>query len=321
MTPSAISQQVSGLEDHLGVKLFDRVKQRIHLTDAGNSYRLSLVAAFDRIESATVDLIGHGGGEPLRVGALPSLANYWLIPRLRRFGLQHPTVMLQVVSLDLDFASTERSPDLEGGRLDIGLFYSDGHWPHLVAEKLMDEHLVAVAARPPHGEDQIPETKLIEELPLLQHSTRPESWASWFQQQNQRPRTPRGPSFEHFHMLVEAAKAGLGVALVPEAFVQSELRTQTLVRISPFAPVRRPRVLPGVRPLQSTEARGQLLPRLAAPRSRDGVAARRSRLRSSDGAPGEAHADHHPRTTSRSNATLGFHTDIDRPSTSGRTNR
>ncbi|MEM7200998.1 MAG: LysR substrate-binding domain-containing protein [Planctomycetota bacterium] len=235
VTPSAVSQQISALEKRLGIPLFDRVKQRIHLTEAGSSYRLALVAAFDRIESATVDLISHGGGASLRIGALPSLANDWLIPRLRRFIRQHPTIRLQVVSLDLDFASAERSPDLEGRLIDIGLFYGDGHWPGLAAERLMEERLIAVTAPLTHVDDGTPATQLIEELPLLQHSTRPESWDAWFRAQKQPARTARGPSFEHFHMLVEAAKAGLGIALVPDVYVQSELRLRTLVPVSEFA--------------------------------------------------------------------------------------
>lgn len=99
----------------------------------------------------------------------------------------------------------------------------------------MDERLVAVAAPSVAATT----TDAIDELPLLQHSTRPESWGAWFREQNQPLRTPRGPSFEHFHMLVEAAKAGLGIALVPDAFVQTELRLRTLETVSMFALVAR----------------------------------------------------------------------------------
>ena len=75
--------------------------------------------------------------------------------------------------------------------------------------------------------------KAIEELPLLQHSTRPQSWEEWFKARNFAPRRPEGPTFEHFHMLISAAIAGLGVALVPLVFVKDELESNRLVRLGP----------------------------------------------------------------------------------------
>lgn len=233
VTPSAVSQQVSQLEATLGVRLFKRVKQRLKLTKAGSNYHRCLSSALDRIEFATLDLISAKGLQHLRVGALPSLASYWLIPRLPAFVKQHPTIRIDVVTLDLDFSSPERSPNLGGGRIDVGLFYGDGHWNGLQSEKLMDERLIAVAA--PGASHTDSNLNRIDELPLLQHSTRPQGWAEWFRSQNVKARSPAGPSFEHFHMLVEAAKAGLGVALVPDAFVNSEIKNGTLVQLGEHA--------------------------------------------------------------------------------------
>jgi DNA-binding transcriptional LysR family regulator len=107
VSASAISQQVAQLEAELGIRLFDRLKQRIKMSDAGRKYQSSLSAALDRIESATTDLIGGKGTQRLRVGSLPSLASYWLIPRLADFMANHPEINLQVVTLDLDFSTPE----------------------------------------------------------------------------------------------------------------------------------------------------------------------------------------------------------------------
>lgn len=234
VTPSAVSQQVSKLESDLGIALFDRIRQRLQLTDAGNGYWLSLRSAFERIDSATIDLLRHGGIEHVTLGALPSLASYWLIPRLPPLLRMHPGMRLQLLTLSLDFTATDRAPDLQGGGIDLGLFYGDGHWPDLRAEKLMDERLIAVASPVICGDAQRPDAEWLGKLPLLRHSTRPDSWASWFQAQNQREREPQ-TSFEHFYMLVEAAKAGLGIALVPDVYVEGDLRNRTLVRVSSFA--------------------------------------------------------------------------------------
>ena len=234
VSASAVSQQVAQLECDLGVQLFERIKQRLKLTEAGQTYQVSLSSALDRIETATTDLISNRGIQQLRVGALPSLASYWLIPRLSNFFQQHPAIKLHIVTLQVDFASPQRSPNLHGGRIDVGLFYGDGHWEGLTSEKFMDESLVPVASpalldsanQPNHDADA-----LIASLPLLQHSTRPTSWEEWFQSRGKVPRHPDGPSFEHFHMLIDAAKAGIGIALVPASFVAAELACKTLVQI------------------------------------------------------------------------------------------
>jgi DNA-binding transcriptional LysR family regulator len=234
VSASAISQHVSQLEAELGIRLFERIKQRLELTDAGKTYRNSLSSALDRIESATVDLIGNKGIQPLRIGALPSLAHYWLLPRLPEFIRQNPAIHLHVVSLVLDFSAPKRSPDLQGGRIDVALFYGDGHWDGLSAVKLMSERLVPVVSPTllqTLGRKAVCPVDALAELPLLQHSTRPNSWGEWFRSTQSQSRSPDGPCFEHFHMLVSAAKAGTGVALVPLAFVAAELEAKSLVRL------------------------------------------------------------------------------------------
>jgi DNA-binding transcriptional LysR family regulator len=235
VSASAVSQQVSQLESDLGIRLFERVKQRLKLTEAGSTYQASLSSALDRIETATTDLISNKGVQRLRVGSLPSLATYWLIPRLPSFIDQHPTIKLHIVTLEVDFAAPQRSPNLQGGRIDVGLFYGDGHWEGLKSEKFMDEQLIPVAS-PQLVNDAVDMTDMdvdeqIASLPLLQHSTRPNSWQEWFQSRGQEPLLPGGASFEHFHMLVDAAKAGIGVALVPLSFVESELANKRLIRL------------------------------------------------------------------------------------------
>ncbi|MFK7961751.1 MAG: LysR substrate-binding domain-containing protein [Phycisphaerales bacterium] len=229
VTPGAVSQQVSGLEASLGVSLFTRVRQRLQLTDAGRAYRDHVGAAFDRIESATADLVGRQLGVDVTIGVLPSLGHAWLIPRLPRLVGRHPGLEIRVVTLALDFARAERTPDLDGGRIDLALYYGDGHWPGLVADRLMDERLIAVAA--PSRVAATESAGAIDTLPLLHHTTRPESWAEWFQRSGRTPRPCTGGAFEHFHLLVEAARSGLGIALVPRAFVHEELARRSLIQV------------------------------------------------------------------------------------------
>ena len=236
VTPAAVSQQVAALEAQLGIALFDRVKQRLRLTPAGASYQIPVRASLDRIETATVDLLSHGGQRQITIGGLPSLTSAWLIPRLQRLFAAHPDLCLQIVTLGLNFASAERAPNLGGGQVDLAIYYGDGHWPGLVAEKLMSESLVAIGAPRPAGvaRRNAMTASTLQSHTLLQHSTRPEAWAEWFVAQGMDVIRPSGPAFEHFYMLVDAVKAGLGTALVPQTFVQTELDAGVLDRVGSF---------------------------------------------------------------------------------------
>ena len=163
---------------------------------------------------------------------LPSLASFWLIPRLPHFARRHPSIRVSLTTLNLNFASADRAPNLEGGFIDIGLFYGDGHWDDLVSELLLPESLIPVAA-PQFVTPEDPSARaLLGRLALLQHSTRPQSWPEWFRHNNLPALKPQGFSFEHFHMVIDAAKAGLGVALVPRLFVQRELEQGRLIEIA-----------------------------------------------------------------------------------------
>ena len=232
VTAGAISQQISQLEDRLGISLFRRVKQRMYLTEAGRNYLPPLRDALDRVEAATVDLLTHGGQtENLKVASLPTLATRWLVPRLVPFNQEHPEIRISLSVVDLNFATTERAPDLAGGQIDLCLYYGDGHWPGLKSMPLMDEELVAVAS-PSLVLRHLVSAEEIAQYPLLHHSTRPESWLEWCGAADTEIDLTMGHSFEHFYMLIEAAVSGLGIALLPRTLIEHEIAFGQLVQIS-----------------------------------------------------------------------------------------
>jgi len=81
VTHSAVSRQVSLLEEWLGVAMFERRGRRLRLTDAGRQYLPVVQAAFDSLANATEKLTNQ---KPrlLRINAAPTLAMHWLLPRL-----------------------------------------------------------------------------------------------------------------------------------------------------------------------------------------------------------------------------------------------
>ena len=90
VTQGAVSHQVKALESVLGVKLFNRERQRLVITEAGREYLAVVRDAFDRIALGTERLTQRQRSGVLTVSTSPDFAAKWLIHRLGRFAEVHP---------------------------------------------------------------------------------------------------------------------------------------------------------------------------------------------------------------------------------------
>ena len=87
VTPGAISHQIRALEDHLGLKLFDRGVRSIALTAAGKALHPGLQAGFLHIWDALASLNRLSDARVLVVSAPPGFTSKWLAPRLYCFSI------------------------------------------------------------------------------------------------------------------------------------------------------------------------------------------------------------------------------------------
>lgn len=223
LTQSAVSRTLGALEDRLGVRLFHRVRQRLILSDAGRALYREARAVLDRAEAAAMTVMAFGGhADVLRLAVLPTFGATWLIPRLAGFQAVAPTVTLDVATRlhAVDFAT-------EG--FDAAIQRGTGRAAGAMAEHLIDERLVVVAAPALLPGGQPLSDMALARLPLLQQATRPNLWLDWFREAGLDPRSIlRGPRFEQFGMVIEAAKAGLGAALLPEVLAAPMLADGSL---------------------------------------------------------------------------------------------
>lgn len=224
LTQGAISRQVAALEESLGVPLFERVRQRVTLTPAGQSYAAEIRDALSRIASATLSVMAfRGAGGTLALAILPTFGTRWLIPRLPDFFSRHPEVTI-------NFATRIRPFDFREEGLDAAIHFGDPTWPGAAAHRLMGEVIIPVASPALIARAGIAAPADVLNAPLLQQSTRPRAWANWLELQGLPPgRALMGPSFEQFAMVAQAAVAGLGMAIVPRMLVEEELRSGQLV--------------------------------------------------------------------------------------------
>src|SRR4051795_11068823 len=139
VTQGAVSHQVKALEETLGLKLFNRERQRLVITEAGRDYLAVLRDAFDRIAVGTERLVQRQTSGVLTVSTSPDFAAKWLVNRLGRFAEAHP-------GIDLRISATLHHIDFAREEVDVAVRHGDGNWPGLDAVRLCTEQLFAVCS-------------------------------------------------------------------------------------------------------------------------------------------------------------------------------
>ena len=94
LSPSALSRQIQALEEHLGVALFRRLNPGLELTDEGRRYLTTVDAALDLLATGERQLVARP--RELRVSALQSFIESWLVPHLPEFERRHPDIELRI---------------------------------------------------------------------------------------------------------------------------------------------------------------------------------------------------------------------------------
>lgn len=218
VTSGAVSQQIRHLEARVGLPLFVRSRLRMELTEAGARVYPTLLMAFDQIEQALHLLEASRARRTLTISTVPSFAASWLVPRLGRFNARHADIEVRV-------EASAGLVDLQRDRVDVAIRHGLGDYPGLLSEHLMAPVLLPVASPallasgPPLRE---PADCL--GYPLLQDSDRAD-WALWLAAHGaaEDPRAERGTAFDDDYLLIRAAVAGQGLALVPQEYAREEI--------------------------------------------------------------------------------------------------
>lgn len=98
VTPGALSHQIRGLEEFLGMSLFERKTRAIALTAQGRLLYPGLQAGFGLIRDAVACLRTTPDKRVLVISTSPGLTSKWLISRLYRFTDAHPEIDVRVSS-------------------------------------------------------------------------------------------------------------------------------------------------------------------------------------------------------------------------------
>lgn len=230
-TPAAVSLQVKQLEENIGFPLFVRHPRHIALTEKGQEMAIATARLLADLRAKVAALQSGDEEAVLRISTTHSFAIKWLVPRMHRFTRQYP-------ELDIRLDSNDAQVDLQADSTDVAIRYGqvqDGDPAVLFRERLVPVYspdLPAPGAAPLRLAD-LPHYRLLIE----------KSAEAWLQLLNEN-RAFRGElefsrGYSHWGVLVQAAVAGQGVALVPYGIAYGDIASGALRRIpcrsAPFA--------------------------------------------------------------------------------------
>lgn len=232
VTAGALSHQIRGLEDLLGIKLFERRVRAIALTSAGKQLYPGLQTGFGHIREAVASLDVTQNGHVLVVSTSPGLTAKWLAPRLYRFAAEHPDVEVRISSSSANANFVTDGIDMALRNMAVNPAPDAG----LHVDRLGEVSFVPVCS--PRLLDKAGRVKLASDLlrlPLIHdeslpmHVARPD-WNEWFKKAGARTiDLRRGLHFNSADHSLDAACEGAGVLLAYDVLAYDDLRSGRLV--------------------------------------------------------------------------------------------
>jgi len=219
LTPGAVSRAVRVLEEDLGIALFERRNRKVYLTEAGRNLADAVSNGFAMISRSVSQL--RAGTRQRVLSCEPTLLMRWLIPRWGEFEARFGKHEIHLVAASGAFSFNQG--------IDFAIRRNDFpeaptcHVEHLFMEK------VGPVCRPDRVAAWFDEgSSLKQEAPLLVSRSRSNAWQAWSAARGIAEPTNVLQCFEHFYFSLQAAVAGIGVAIGPWQLVKDDLQSGLL---------------------------------------------------------------------------------------------
>lgn len=226
ITPSAVSHQIRGLEEQLGVALFERGPSSLTLTEAGGSYLQHLDTLFARLETVTEQLRIHYGRDVIRLNIPPFFATEMLLPRLPSFLEVRPDTDVHINTFSTSITSHPPDADVS---IVVGAGPEEAHEHD--CHKLFSQTFVPACSPTLLQRRPIDTVQDLNKHTLIIHEGRRDGWERWAQSLGIDLRPKKVVRFDSMNTAAEAAEHGVGVALVSSRLGNERFAQGTLVKL------------------------------------------------------------------------------------------
>ncbi|QDI76772.1 transcriptional regulator GcvA [Leisingera aquaemixtae] len=228
VTPAALSFQIKSLEEHLGQPLFRRLNRAVELTEAGETLAPGAAEGFRALGQAWQSTRRLLDETTLTVTAGPALTAKWLAPRLFEFARSHPEIELRL-------SASLKVVDLRRGGVDVAIRFGVSDDAGLASYGTRPDWLTPVMTPEMHAQFPTPES--LRRAPLIFDDSLSTvapgcDWPAWFQAVGVEFAPGTGTHFSAPDHAIDAACAGLGVALGRRPLIIKDVREGRLV--APF---------------------------------------------------------------------------------------
>lgn len=224
VTPSAVSKQISILEDFIGAKVFERRPTGLVLTLEGRALNETVSPAFDLLRQSFQRFSRRPPRtQTLRLATVASFAQQFLIPRLSKFEENFLDTKLEIFTSD-------RTLDFNREEIDIGIRYGAGQWDGLISTQLVPGELIPVCLPTLFANQDVED--LVSTKRRIQIFAQNE-WLNW-SKMNEITALDLQDTFvmEHFMVAAKAVLAGEGIALLPNIIIQEYINNGDMVQFS-----------------------------------------------------------------------------------------
>ncbi len=226
LTHSAVSRAIRLLEEDIGTKLFERRNRAVFLTNSGRELAQATQRGLGIIEEVISRLKANNKHAPIAISCEPTLLMRWLIPRIPLFHKEFPKADIRLVA--------GGGPVTLGSGIDFAIRRDDFTWSASYETQLLFTEKIGPVCRLDKISSFYANGKIQQSTPLLHTETRPDAWSTWSKLSGIKCETNPSLSFEHFYFSLQAAIAGLGIAIGPWHLVQQDIETGLLTAPSGF---------------------------------------------------------------------------------------
>jgi LysR family glycine cleavage system transcriptional activator len=229
VTHGAVSRQIKQLESMIEVELFERRNRAVFLTPQGSVLFEACADAMGRLAKAIRKIKTPSESLPLVVSCEPTIAIRWLIPRLAEFRARYPKHQIHLLTAggNVDFVRD---------RVDVALRRNDFNWGDQCHAEPVAPEMVGPVCTPSLGTVAVKGCKGAHPVKLLHSRTRASAWQRWREVSGDTIELGEAEHFEHFYLTLQAASAGLGIAIGSVYMVEDDLRDGRLVAPFGFTP-------------------------------------------------------------------------------------